>query len=261
MGRAPASADERFMAEALRLAARARGRTSPNPLVGSVIVKGGEVVGRGYHRRAGTEHGEVAAIGDAGERAQGADLYVNLEPCNHRGRTGPCARAIVEAGVARVVVGMKDPNPLVNGKGIRALRRKGISVVTGVLERQSRELNAAFLRYIDAGLPLVTLKAALTLDGRVACRGGDAKWVTGPEALRAGHRMRDRNDAIIHSDDLIVVHRGRSSRIFGERSGSRAHLVRLLSLATETAGFLNRSDVRPFHIELQVFRIDRGFSP
>lgn len=189
--------DERFMAQALRLAGRARGRTSPNPMVGSVIVRGDEVVGRGYHRRAGAEHAEIAALQDAGEAAQGAELYVNLEPCHHRGRTGPCTRAIMDAGIKRVVVGMRDPNPLVNGKGIRALRRRGVKVAVSVLEEDCRRLNEAFLCYMSLRRPLVTLKTAITLDGRVAAASGDARWVTGPEARRQGHRMRDRSDVIM----------------------------------------------------------------
>ena len=185
------------MAQALRLAGRARGRTSPNPMVGSVIVRGDEVVGRGYHRRAGEEHGEVAALRDAGEAARGAELYVTLEPCHHLGRTGPCTKAIMAAGIRRVVVGMRDPNPLVDGRGIKALRRKGIRVTTGVLEAECRRLNEGFLCFMGQGRPLVTLKAAITLDGRVAARTGDARWVTGPEARRQGHRLRDRSDVIM----------------------------------------------------------------
>jgi diaminohydroxyphosphoribosylaminopyrimidine deaminase/5-amino-6-(5-phosphoribosylamino)uracil reductase len=189
--------DERFMRLALRLAARARGRTSPNPLVGAVVVRGGRVVGRGYHRRAGTDHAEVVALRAAAGAGRGADLYVNLEPCAHVGRTGPCARCVIDAGVRRVVVGMRDPNPLVDGKGIRALRRAGIEVVTGVLEEQCRELNEAFACYITRHRPFVTLKSAITLDGRVATRGGDSRWVTGEAARLEGHRLRAWHDAII----------------------------------------------------------------
>lgn len=191
------TAGERFMRLALRLARRARGRTSPNPMVGAVLTRGGEVVGKGYHRRAGTEHAEIRAIRDAGSRAAGGTLYVNLEPCNHQGRTGPCARAIIDAGIRRVVIGMKDPNPLVNGKGIAALRRHGVEVVTGVLEQESRELNEFFICFITRRRPFVTFKAAITLDGRVAARGGDSRWVTGAAARREGHRLRGVHDAIV----------------------------------------------------------------
>jgi len=188
---------EHFMGLALRLARKGLGRTSPNPAVGAVVIRGDEGVGRGYHRKAGTEHAEVTAIEDAGTRARDATLYVNLEPCNHHGRTGPCARAIVEAQIRRVVIGMKDPNPLVNGRGIAALRRRGIEVVAGVLEEECRRLNEAFACFITRGRPFVTFKAAVTLDGRVAARGGDSRWVTGEAARLEGHRLRNTHDAIV----------------------------------------------------------------
>jgi diaminohydroxyphosphoribosylaminopyrimidine deaminase/5-amino-6-(5-phosphoribosylamino)uracil reductase len=188
---------EHFMGLALRLARKGLGRTSPNPAVGAVVTRGDEVVGRGYHRRAGTRHAEITAIQDAGALARGATLYVNLEPCNHHGRTGPCAHAIVEARIRRVVIGMRDPNPLVNGRGIAALRRRGIEVVTGVLEQECRRLNEAFVCYITRGRPFVTFKAAVTLDGHVAARGGDSRWVTGEAARLEGHRLRNTHDAIV----------------------------------------------------------------
>jgi len=199
---------------ALRLARRGLGRASPNPMVGAVLTRRDQVVGRGYHLKAGTEHAEVLAIRDAGTAARGATLYVNLEPCNHHGRTAPCAKAIIDAGIGRVVIGMRDPNPLVNGKGIAALRRRGIEVTTGVLEPECRELNEAFVCYITRGRPLVTLKSAITLDGHVAARGGDSRWVTGEAARRQGHRMRAAHDAImvgagtVLGDDPTLTCRG-----------------------------------------------------
>jgi diaminohydroxyphosphoribosylaminopyrimidine deaminase / 5-amino-6-(5-phosphoribosylamino)uracil reductase len=189
--------DERYMRLALRLAARARGRTSPNPMVGAVVVRRGEIVGRGFHRKAGDAHAEVVALVQAGTRARGAELFVNLEPCNHVGRTGPCVRCVLDAGVARVVVGMRDPNPKVDGKGLRALRRAGVEVVAGVLERECRELNEAFVCYITRQRPFVTWKSAITLDGRVATRSGDSRWVTGEAARLEGHRLRDVQDTIL----------------------------------------------------------------
>ena len=191
-----AERDARYMGQAVRLAARATGRTSPNPMVGAVVVKGREVVGKGYHRRVGTDHGEIVALKAASKGARGAELFVNLEPCCHHGRTGPCTEAIIQAGIRRVVVGMKDPNPLVNGKGIRRLRRAGIEVNYGALEDECRELNAAFICYITRGRPLVTFKSAVTLDGKVATRGGHSRWVTGGASKIAGHRMRNTLDAI-----------------------------------------------------------------
>jgi diaminohydroxyphosphoribosylaminopyrimidine deaminase/5-amino-6-(5-phosphoribosylamino)uracil reductase len=197
--------EERFMRLAIRLARRGLGRTSPNPMVGAVLTRGEEVVGQGYHPRLGKEHAEIRAIRDAGDDVRGATLYVNLEPCNHHGRTGPCARAIVEAGIRRVVIGMKDPNPLVNGKGIAALRRRGVEVTTGVLEQECRRLNEAFVCYITEGRPFVTFKSAITLDGRVAARTGDSRWVTGEEARREGHRLRAAHDAIMVGVGTVLI--------------------------------------------------------
>ncbi|MBK8482214.1 MAG: bifunctional diaminohydroxyphosphoribosylaminopyrimidine deaminase/5-amino-6-(5-phosphoribosylamino)uracil reductase RibD [Proteobacteria bacterium] len=189
--------DARLMRLALALAARARGRTSPNPLVGALLVDGDEVVGRGYHRRVGSPHAEVEALRRAGARARGAELFVNLEPCCHHGRTPPCVEAIVAAGVRRVVVGMIDPHPLVHGRGLRALRRAGLEVRCGVLAEDCEALNRAFVKRVSSGRPLVTLKTAMTLDGRVAARSGDARWITGPVARAAAHRLRDAQDAVM----------------------------------------------------------------
>jgi len=194
------------MRTALRLAARGIGRTSPNPLVGAVVVnRRGEVLGRGYHARAGEANAEVKALAAAGARARGATLYVNLEPCSHQGKTGPCVRAILDAGVARVVIGMKDPNPLVNGRGIAALRRGGVEVVTGVLEGECQRLNESFCCYMDRRRPFVVFKSAVTLDGHVAARTGDSRWVTGPAALREGHKLRHANDAIAVGVGTVLI--------------------------------------------------------
>ncbi|HET8541582.1 MAG TPA: bifunctional diaminohydroxyphosphoribosylaminopyrimidine deaminase/5-amino-6-(5-phosphoribosylamino)uracil reductase RibD [Anaeromyxobacter sp.] len=208
-----AAAAERFMRGALREAAKGLGRTSPNPAVGAVLVRSGRVVGRGHHARAGGPHAEVVAIRAAGARARGADLYTTLEPCDHWGRTPPCSRAILDAGIARVIVGSSDPNPLVNGKGIARLRAAGVEVVTGVLARDCDALNAHWFRYIRDRRPYVTLKAAVTLDGRIATRTGDARWVTGEEARRWVHRLRDRVDAVLvgagtaRTDDPLLTTR------------------------------------------------------
>jgi diaminohydroxyphosphoribosylaminopyrimidine deaminase/5-amino-6-(5-phosphoribosylamino)uracil reductase len=185
------------MRQALGLAARARGRAAPNPMVGSVIVRDGRVIARGYHHQAGLDHGEVDALRKVGMHAEGATVYVTLEPCNHTGRTGPCSEALIAAGVARVVCGMLDPNPHVSGGGIKRLRAAGIAVETGVLEDECRALNEAWLHFITTGRPLVTLKAALTLDGRLAARGGDSRWVSGEESRLEAHRLRDQADAIL----------------------------------------------------------------
>jgi diaminohydroxyphosphoribosylaminopyrimidine deaminase/5-amino-6-(5-phosphoribosylamino)uracil reductase len=190
-------AEERFMRLALREARRGIGRTSPNPAVGAVLVKGGRVVGRGHHARAGAPHAEVAAIRDAGARARGADLYTTLEPCDHFGRTPPCSLAILEAGVRRVVSGSSDPNPQVNGRGIRRLRRAGVAVETGLLRAACDAVIEPWARFITTGRPHVTLKVASTLDGRIATAGGDSRWVTGAESRALVHRLRDASDAVL----------------------------------------------------------------
>jgi len=188
---------ESFMRAAVREAAKGLGRTSPNPAVGAVLVKNGRVIARGHHSRAGGPHAEVVALVAAGARARGADLYTTLEPCDHFGRTPPCSVAVIEAGVRRVVVGSADPNPLVNGRGIARLREAGVEVVTGVLRDTCDELNAHWFTFITERRPHVTLKAAVTLDGRIATRTGDARWVTGEPARRWVHRLRDRVDAVL----------------------------------------------------------------
>ncbi len=189
--------DRHYMQAALNLAEKARGRTSPNPMVGAVIVKAGKVVGSGYHRRAGTPHAEINALNEAGAEAGGATLYVTLEPCCHYGRTGPCTEAVIEAGIARVVVAMEDPNPLVAGRGIERMKAAGIEVDVGVMEDEARELNEVFIKYITTGKPFVTAKAAVSLDGKIAARTGRSKWITSPEARRHGHKLRDGHDAVM----------------------------------------------------------------
>lgn len=186
-----------FMRLALRLARRGTGRTSPNPAVGAVLVKRGKVVGKGYHRAAGMPHAEVEALREAGEAARGADLYVTLEPCAHRGRTGPCTAAIIGAGVKRVAAGMRDPNPLVAGKGFRALRRAGIPVVRGVMEEEARLLNRVYCHWVVSGRPFVTLKLAVSLDGQIAASSGESRWISGASARKMVHRMRSEADAVL----------------------------------------------------------------
>lgn len=188
---------EAFMRAALAEARRGLGRTSPNPAVGAVVVKGGRVIARGHHARAGGPHAEVVALRAAGARARGADLYTTLEPCDHHGRTPPCSLAVLCAGIRRVLVGSSDPNPLVNGRGIRRLREAGIEVVEDVLREECDALNAHWFKFIRERRPYVTLKAAVTLDGRIATRTGDSRWVTGPEARRWVHELRDRVDAVL----------------------------------------------------------------
>ena len=193
-----AAHDIRYMTRALKLAARGRGRTSPNPMVGAVVVSGGRIVGEGFHRKAGASHAEVIALQAAGPRARDGTLYVTLEPCSHtRKRTPPCVPAIMAAGLRRVVVAMRDPNPRVNGEGLRRLKRAGLSVSVGCLERQAEQLNDSYIHRMRTGRPLVTLKMAMTLDGKTATAAGESKWITGPEARRHAHHLRSQVDAIM----------------------------------------------------------------
>jgi diaminohydroxyphosphoribosylaminopyrimidine deaminase/5-amino-6-(5-phosphoribosylamino)uracil reductase len=189
--------DEKYMKRALDLAVKGRGDTSPNPMVGAVIVKGDKIVGEGYHKAAGTAHAEVHAIEDARALAEQATLYVTLEPCNHTGRTPPCTQKILDAKINRVVVAMKDPNPHVKGDGIGYLKAHGVAVTSGVLQSEAEKINEVFVKYIRTRQPFVILKCATTLDGQIATRTGDAKWVTGKEARQYVHELRHAADAIM----------------------------------------------------------------
>jgi diaminohydroxyphosphoribosylaminopyrimidine deaminase/5-amino-6-(5-phosphoribosylamino)uracil reductase len=184
------------MTQALELAARGRGLTSPNPAVGAVVVSRGEVVGRGFHRRYGAAHAEVEALNDAGPRSRGGTLYVSLEPCNHHGKTPPCVEAIIAAGIARVVAAVPDPNPRVAGGGARALETAGLEVIVGCLEAEARAGNRPFFTAMERHRPHVTLKCAMTLDGKIAAFDKSARWITGAEARRDGHRLRAESDAV-----------------------------------------------------------------
>jgi diaminohydroxyphosphoribosylaminopyrimidine deaminase/5-amino-6-(5-phosphoribosylamino)uracil reductase len=203
-------ADLRFMRLALRLARRGFGRTSPNPLVGAVLVRQGAVIGRGWHRRAGQAHAEIAALRDAQSRGHlragvtGATLYVTLEPCSTRGRTPPCTDAIIAAGIRRVVAAARDPNPAHCGRGFEILKRAGLEVSVGLLAQEAAEMNAAFNHWIVRRAPLVTLKAGMSLDGKIATVAGESRWITGPKARALGARLRAGADAILVGVNTIV---------------------------------------------------------
>ena len=196
-GSLPAEADERFMARAVELARRGAGWTSPNPLVGAVIVRDGRIIGEGWHHRFGGPHAEREALAACSESPAGATAYVTLEPCCHTGKTPPCTEALIEAGIARVVVGVLDPNPLVAGRGNEALRRAGIEVAVGVLEPSCRAVNEPFLHAMEQRRPLVIAKYAMTLDGKVATREGLSRWVTGEAARRRVHEDRHRHAGVM----------------------------------------------------------------
>ncbi len=202
---APGRGEVDLMGLALRLARRGRHATSPNPMVGAVVVSRGQVVGSGYHRRAGAPHAEVVALATAGAQARGATLWVTLEPCSTEGRTGPCTDRILAAGVAEVRVATLDPNPRHHGRGVRALRARGVRVAVGERGSEARELIEHFACWITTGRPFVTLKLAMTLDGRVATRSGEARWITSPQARAWGHRLRASHDAVLVGSGTVLA--------------------------------------------------------
>ncbi len=202
---AQARLDQRSMARALELARKGVYSTHPNPRVGCVIVADGQIVGEGWHARAGEPHAEVHALRQAGIKARGATAYVTLEPCSHHGRTPPCAEALVQAGVARVVAAMQDPNPQVAGRGLARLQEAGIEVVCGVLEGEARELNVGFIKRMQHGLPYVRVKLAMSLDGRTAMASGESQWITGPAARAAVQRLRARASVVLTGADTVLV--------------------------------------------------------
>ncbi|TAK35698.1 MAG: bifunctional diaminohydroxyphosphoribosylaminopyrimidine deaminase/5-amino-6-(5-phosphoribosylamino)uracil reductase RibD [Chloroflexota bacterium] len=237
------------MGQALELARDALGRTSPNPAVGAVLVREGEVVGRGRTQQAGSWHAEVMALRDAGEKVRGATLYVTLEPCSHYGRTPPCTRAIIAAGVAEVHVAVLDPNPRVNGAGRRELEEAGIRTVVGERADEAQQVIEAFARHITTGLPYVTVKYAMSLDGKIATSTGDSKWISGEESRRLVHNLRDEIDAIIvgvgtalaDDPELTVRHSDKKSprpspplRVVVDSRGRIALGAKLLSGAAPT---------------------------
>ena len=197
--------DHEFMAQALRLAEKGLYTTTPNPRVGCVIVRDGKPVGTGWHERAGEPHAEIHALKQAGELARGATVYVTLEPCSHHGRTPPCAGALIQAGVARVVVAMVDPNPLVAGEGLAQLQQAGIRTEIGLLEKQARELNVGFVSRMACGRPWLRLKIAASLDGKTALNNGVSKWITGADARRDVHRLRARSCAVLTGIGTVLA--------------------------------------------------------
>jgi diaminohydroxyphosphoribosylaminopyrimidine deaminase / 5-amino-6-(5-phosphoribosylamino)uracil reductase len=217
--------DKRYLRLACRLAVKAAGRTSPNPLVGAVLVHGKRIVATGYHPFAGADHAEILALRRAGGGARGATLYINLEPCSHHGRTPPCADALIRAGIKEVVAGMKDPNPLVGGRGFARLRRAGIRVRSGLFEEECRALNEAFVKFITRRLPFVTLKLAASLDGKIATATGDARWISGADSRAAVHRLRNQVDAVlVGSGTAIADDPQLTCRIRGGRNPRRVVL-------------------------------------
>ena len=241
-----AAQDARFMALALSLGRRSMGQVWPNPAVGCVIVNHGRVVGRGTTGAGGRPHAEAIALAQAGPAARGATVYVTLEPCAHTGRTPPCAHALVKAGVARVVVACGDPDPRVDGAGLKALRAAGIVVETGLFAAEARRDHAGFLRRVTSGMPYVTLKLATTLDGCIATRTGESQWITGPDARRAVHALRARHDAVmvgagtLRADDPQLTVRGVAAR----RQPARVVISSDLTIP-DAAGMFATTDIAP----------------
>ncbi len=256
------AAEERAMRLALRLGRRGIGTTHPNPRVGAVLLRDGEVIATGFHARAGEAHAEARALEAAGLRSRGATLVVSLEPCAHQGRTPPCTHAIVRAGVRRVVIGMRDPNPLVDGRGIDHLRREGVEVVVGLLENSCRELNPPYLKQLATGLPWVTLKAMLSLDGRMASESGESRGLGSDAEQRLCHRLRAEHDAVligvgtlVADDPLLTVRlaRGRNPvRVVLDstlRAPLRSRLIESTAEAPVVIATVSRDPVRTRALE------------
>jgi diaminohydroxyphosphoribosylaminopyrimidine deaminase / 5-amino-6-(5-phosphoribosylamino)uracil reductase len=218
------------------------GRTSPNPAVGCVIVRGGRIVGQGATAAGGRPHAEAVALAQAGAKARGATAYVSLEPCAHQGRTAPCARALVEAGVRRVVAGCVDPYPPVRGRGVAILRAAGVEVISGVLEDECRRLNAGFITRVTRGRPLVTLKLALSLDGRIAAASGDSQWISSPASRALVHRWRNDADAVMVGAGTVVTDNPRlTCRMAGGRDPVRVIVDGRLRCPPRARVFVERS--------------------
>lgn len=234
---------EYFMNLAFRLALKGKGRTSPNPAVGALVVKNGRIVGRGYHEKAGLPHAEAIALDDAGQKAKGATLYVTLEPCTHFGRTPPCVDKIIKGGIKKVIVGMVDPNPLNNGKGIKILKAQKIKVEVGFLEDKLRKLNEAFIKYITRRIPFVTVKVGQSLDGKIATRTGDSKWITSDRSRTYAHRLRSGYDAIMVGVNTILRDNPKLDTWFSKKQVIKIIVDSQLSISQEANVFSRRSSV------------------
>ena len=232
-----------FMRLALGLARKAKGETAPNPMVGALVVKGGRIVGRGYHKKAGFAHAEVAALEEAQDKSMGATLYVTLEPCAHFGRTGPCVDKIIESGIKKVVIGMVDPNPLNNGKGIRILRQHKIKVEVGFLEDKLLNLNEAFIKYITRKTPFVTVKVAQSLDGKIATKSGDSKWITSDISRSLAHRIRKDYDAVVVGVNTLLRDNPRLDAWFSKRQPAKVIIDSQLSVPKDANIFSGKGEV------------------
>lgn len=214
--------EEKFMKMAIELAKKGRGKVNPNPLVGAIIVRNGKIIGEGYHKKYGGNHAEVEAINNATENVKGATIYVNLEPCFHYGKTPPCVNKIISSGISKVVIGHLDPNPLVAGKSIEKLKSLGIEVRVGVLEEECLKLNEAFIKYIKTNLPYVVLKSGVSLDGNIATKTGESKWITGAISIEKVHELRNELTGIMIGVNTVIIDDPRlTCNIDGARSPIR----------------------------------------
>lgn len=195
---------EKYMKYAIELAKKGEGKVNPNPMVGAVIVKDGEIIGEGYHKYYGGPHAEIYALEEAGAKAEGADIYVTLEPCSHYGKTPPCVEAIIKYKIKRCIIAMIDPNPLVSGRGIQKLKESGIEVIEGILEKESIEINSVFIKYIKTKIPYIFLKTAITLDGKIASRTGDSKWISNEKARQKVQELRNKYSAIMVGINTVI---------------------------------------------------------
>lgn len=245
--------DRHWMTETIALAEKGVGRTSPNPMVGALVVKNGEVIGRGYHQRAGGLHAEPIALKEAGRQAAGATLYTNLEPCSHFGKTPPCVEAIVDAGIATVVTAMVDPNPKVNGAGVKYLREHGIGVRVGTMRQVAMRLNEAHVKFVVTGRPLVVLKIAQTIDGKIAPNGGHGVEITGPAAQKFVHALRARYDAVLVGKNTVIADDPRLTvRAVKGRDPLRLVLDSWGKLPTSAGVFANNVDRKTVRVGLAI---------
>ncbi|MFH0912705.1 MAG: bifunctional diaminohydroxyphosphoribosylaminopyrimidine deaminase/5-amino-6-(5-phosphoribosylamino)uracil reductase RibD [Candidatus Omnitrophota bacterium] len=232
-----------FMDLAFRLALKGKGKTLPNPMVGAILVKNGRVIGRGYHERPGLPHAEAMAIDDAGLQAKGATLYVTLEPCAHFGRTPPCVDKIVKSGIKKVIVGMIDPNPLNNGRGIQVLRQQKIKVEVSIAQDKLKKLNEVFIKYITRKMPFITVKVGQSLDGKIATRTGDSKWITSDRARIYTHRLRLNYDAIMVGVNTILRDNPKLDTWFSQRHPAKIIIDSQLSTPRQANIFSRKSQV------------------
>lgn len=258
--------DLTYIRRALELAEKGAGLASPGAMVGAVILENGEIIGEGFYTYDGVRHAEIIALDQAGAAARGATVYTSLEPCSHQGRTGPCAKALIDAGVARVVTAMQDPNPDVNGDGLAMLRKAGIAVDCGILEEEARRLNEAFITYKLKGRPFGILKIAMTLDGKIAARSGESQWITSEESRAAVHRLRHRSDALVTGSGTVIRDHPRLT----DRSGlpRRRPLLRVIldrrgrvsnfGDAVVFRGELASLSTELYHREIQSFLLECG---